>query len=142
MINKHEAMFEFIKQYVPFYLTFNTVLEDIGQTALQSVYSDESVMTYIDGSSDKEYIFAIIQIKQYDTGITDPPINVAEIFDIEVFMDWLNEQNKIGNFPDFGEKCTIYSIENLQNMPNLAGISEQGEAKYMFQCKVNYRQEL
>lgn len=38
------------------------------------------------------------------------------------FMDWIEEQNREKNYPDFGEQCQIKKIENLQNMPNLATV--------------------
>ncbi len=32
------------------------------------------------------------------------------------FMEWIEEQNVIKNYPDF-EGCQVKKIENLQNMP-------------------------
>lgn len=137
MINKHHAMFEYIKQYMPDYLTFNTVVEHSGQTGIENVFSDNMIKRYFGGAM-REYTFAIIQVRQYDTGVSEPSINAEEIFDVEEFMRWIDQQQIRKNYPDFGERCRILKIENLQNMPNMAGTDEQGLAKYMFQCKVTY----
>ena len=54
------------------------------------------------------------------------------------FMEWIDQQRKARNFPDF-EGCKVLSIENLQNMPNLAGVNAAGNvAKYICQCRVRY----
>ena len=54
-------------------------------------------------------------------------------------MDWIDTQNKKKEFPDFGENCTIEKIENIQNMPNLAGVSEKESlARYMIQARILY----
>ena len=55
------------------------------------------------------------------------------------FMDWLEVQNKNNNYPDFGSNCQIKFMENLQNMPNLAGVlPEANLARYMLQCRIVY----
>ena len=57
-------------------------------------------------------------------------------------MDWLDEQNRQKIFPDFGEDCEVEKIENLQNMPNLAGINaEESLARYMLQGRILYREK-
>lgn len=138
MVNKHEAMVKYLKGYVPYYLTFNSIIEEQGQISIQPVYADDVVKEYTNGEKIKEYTFAVVQIRQYDTGISEPSINAAELFDVGQFMEWIDEQNKNKNFPNFGEQCNIQRIYNLQNMPNLAGANDQNEAKYMFQCRVVY----
>ena len=55
------------------------------------------------------------------------------------FIDWIDERDKKKNYPDFGDKCQIKKIENLQNMPNLASVDwENMIAQYMLQCRVIY----
>ncbi|MEG1870232.1 MAG: hypothetical protein RR205_05220, partial [Oscillospiraceae bacterium] len=84
-------MFEYLKQYVPLYLTFNAVNSCCGQISVECVHSEATVKKYFGGAL-KEYIFAVVQIRQFDTGITDPPINTDEIFTVQAFMDWIDEQ--------------------------------------------------
>lgn len=73
-----------------------------------------------------------------DEGTTQK--NAEQAQTVQSFMDWIDEQNRARKFPFF-EGCDVLSIENLQNMPNLAGVNEAGTvAKYMFQVRVRYYQ--
>ena len=66
-------------------------------------------------------------------------LNLQAMNFAQEFMDWIEKQNKDKNFPDFGEKCQVKKIENLQNMPNLAAVDwENMKAQYMIQCRVLY----
>ena len=57
----------------------------------------------------------------------------------QAFMDWVDDQNKKKNYPEFPDNCQIKEMETLQNMPNLAGINaEEGLARYMVQCRLIY----
>ena len=59
----------------------------------------------------------------------------------QAFMDWVEAQEKEGNYPDFGEGCEMERIEVLQNMPNLASVNaEEGVARYMIQGRITYRE--
>ena len=50
-------------------------------------------------------------------------------------------QNDKYVFPDFGEACEIQKMENLQNMPNLSGINQNGTmARYMIQARIVYKE--
>ena len=138
-INKHEKMWEYLMQYPEMYqyLKFNTVDSVPGETSVSTSYSESWEKKYYRGHGIKRYDFAVILIRQFDTGTSN--VNIYEIFDVQKFMEWIEEQNRIRNFPDFGIDTEILSIENLQNMPNLAGIdNDAAAAKYMFQCRVRY----
>lgn len=135
-MNKHQAMFDFIMQYNAFPLTFNFTGESTGDTSLNTVYSDTEIKRYF-GGSQKEYIFAIKQMKEYSTGVMIPPVNAEVLESVQGFMDWIDQQDRLKNYPDFGANCKIQKIENLQNMPNVAG-TDEATAQYMFQCRVLY----
>lgn len=141
MKDKNQALWEFISKYpnIPSYLTFNSIIELINSTGLIPVSSEDAIETYTDGSSRREYVFAIAQMYVYDTGTSQT--NIISMGDMQAFMDWIIAQNEAGNYPDFGEDCFVESIEPLQNMPNLAGTSENMVAKYMFQFRIVYYQE-
>lgn len=140
-MKKHEAVYEFIKEYPPLggLLYFNSIEEFYDATGLMPVYGDNVVTEYTGGNAEKEYMFAIVQMKAFDTGTSN--INIQAIQDMESFNDWIEEQNKKHNFPKFPDNCTINQIKPLQNMPNLAGTNEQGLAKYMLQFKIDYYEE-
>ena len=78
------------------------------------MYSDYAVQEYTCGNSDREFIFAIKQMKVYDASGTSG-INRQSIADVQAFMDWIDEQNANKNFPEFPENCTVYKIETCLN---------------------------
>lgn len=138
MDNKNTAMLEYLRQYpgLQSFLFFNSMVDQIGNTAVQTVYGEAWEKKYVRGHGIKQWDFAVVKIAQADTGTSD--INADETQAVQDFMDWIDEQNKAGNFPDFSPG-KVLSIQNLQNMPNFAGIdNNEGTAKYMFQCRVRY----
>lgn len=138
MDNKNTAMLEYLRQYLGLqsFLFFNSMVDQIGNTSVQTVSGETWEKKYVRGHGIKQWDFAVVKIAQADTGTSD--INADETQAVQDFMDWIDEQNKVGNFPDFSPS-KVLSIQNLQNMPNFAGIdNNEGTAKYMFQCRVRY----
>lgn len=118
-------------------LGFNYSPESRDSISLITNYSDKIVKKYITGKVQKQYGFTIIIVKSYSSD--DDDLNLEAMNFAQEFMDWLDGQNEKKDFPDFGEKCTVEKIENLQNMPNLAGINEkEGLARYMIQARIVY----
>ena len=74
-----------------------------------------------------------------DTGTSDLNITNMEVMD--EFTRWLEIQKEELNFPDFGDNCSEYEIIPLQNMANLAFISDDGLAKYMLGVRIDYKEE-
>jgi hypothetical protein len=62
-----------------------------------------------------------------------------EIFD--KFIEWLEQQQEQKNFPDFGDKCSEYDIIILQNMANIATVTDDNLAKYMLGARIDYKEE-
>lgn len=141
-MTKYEGLVEFLKKYPPLneILYFNKTQEIADTSSVNTVYSDYAVQEYTCGNSDREFIFAIKQMKQYDSAGTSG-INRQTMEEVQAFMDWIDEQNAKRNFPEFPDNCFVYKIENLQNMPEIAGTNDQGLAEYMFQCRVCYTEE-
>lgn len=138
MDNKNTAMLEYLRQYpgLQSFLFFNSMVGQIGNTAVQTVSGETWEKKYVRGHGIKQWDFAVVKIAQADTGTSD--INADETQAVQDFMDWIDEQNKTKNFPNFSP-ARVLSIQNLQNMPNFAGIdNNEGAAKYMFQCRVRY----
>lgn len=138
MNNKNQAMLEFLSQYpaVQSFLFFNSASETLGNTSIQTVYSETWEKRYTRGHGMKQYDFAIVQMVPQDGGTNHN--NAEQMQSVQDFMNWIEEQNKARNLPEF-TGCQVLSIENLQNMPNLADVNKAGNiAKYMFQCRVRY----
>lgn len=141
MDNKHKAVLDYLAKYpdLSSFLYFNTVAEEEGHTSLNTIVSDTWAKKYFRGGI-KNYDFAMILMRPYSSTDTSSD-NIKEMFDIQKFMNWIDEQNKIKNFPIF-EDGKVLSIQNLQNEPNLAGVNEAGDlAKYMFQIRIEYYKE-
>lgn len=139
-MTKHDAVYQFFKERLEELaeqtLGFNYSSEMEGSIALTTDYSDRVVKSYFKGA-EKEYGFTITVIKPYSVDLDS--LNLECMNFVQSFMDWLQEQNKKRNFPDFGPSCQIRKIENLQNMPNLSGINpEEGLARYQLQCRIVY----
>lgn len=136
--SKHQAMLDYLAQYpgLDAFLRFNSVTDSAGNVSVQTVSSNTWEKRQIRGHGIKCYDFAIESMAPQDSGTSH--INVDQMQMAQDFMDWIDEQNRIRNFPDFAGR-KVLSIENLQNMPNLAGVNAAGNvAKYMFQCRVRY----
>lgn len=98
--------------------------------------SEEWAKKFNDGTGEKELTFTLITYKDITT---EPNSNDNAVmqFDVEKIMEWIKEQNNIGNYPEFATDEIIFDIEVLENMPNVAGIDEK-TAKFMFAVKINY----
>lgn len=138
MEDKNKAMLEYLQKYpgLRSFLYFNVLTERPGETAVQTVYGETWEKKYVRGHGIKQWDFAVVKITSADTGTSF--VNVNETQSMQDFMNWIDAQNKTKNFPDFSPG-KVLSIQNLQNMPNFAGINnDEGTAKYMFQCRVRY----
>lgn len=138
MDSKHEAMLDYLEKYpgLDAFLRFNSVTDELGNISVQTVYSNEWEKRYIGGHGIKRYDFAIVSMAPQDPGTSHA--NADRMQEAQNFMEWIDEQRKARNFPDF-KGCRVLSIENLQNMPNLAGVNAAGNvAKYIIQCRVRY----
>lgn len=137
-MDKHKAMLEYLKQYpgLDAFLRFNSIPDAAGNISIQTVNSSSWERRYVGGHGIRRYDFAIVSTAPQDFGTSY--VNVDQMQAAQGFMVWIDEQRKARNFPDF-EGCQVLSIENLQNMPDLAGVNAAGNtAKYMFQCRVRY----
>lgn len=138
MDNKHQAMLDYLAKYpgLDAFLRFNSVTDKLGNVSVQTVSSSEWEKRYIGGHGIKRYDFAVVSMAPQDPGASS--VNAEQMQEAQKFMEWIDQQRRARNFPDF-EGCKVLSIENLQNMPNLAGVNSAGNvAKYMFQCRVRY----
>lgn len=101
---------------------------------------------YIDGSVLKQYTFTIMDYKSvaYNAivklqGYTDE--NISDMMDVQSIIDWIAEQNNAYSFPDFGDECTVESIEALTDNPSLNGVDTSAQpalAKYSITIRVQY----
>ena len=139
MYNKHQIMREWVEQFLDNnYLYFESADALPGIRMIVPTYGDYITRKDILGYKDKSYTFVFIGYEQLDSGTSD--VNITNMQIMDDFISWLEEQQEEQNFPDFGETCDEYEIEPLQNMSNLASVTEDGLAKYMLGVKINYRE--
>lgn len=142
-MTKHDAMKTYFEpkiiELVNDVLHFNFSDEATDNIAFLTNYSDKVIKNYV-RAAQKEYGFTILITKEYSTSTDD--LNLEAMNFAQRFMDWIEEQNRLENYPDFGSDCEVLKMENLQNMPNLAGVNqEEGLARYMLQCRVIYMEK-
>lgn len=140
-MTKHDAIKDFFEPKVlelaGDLLGFNFSPDSPDAISLLTNYSDKIRKKYIRIGAEKEYGFTIIITKDYS--ISHDDLNLEAMNFAQAFMEWLDNQNREKKFPDFGPQCQVKKMENLQNMPNLAGVNpDTNTARYMMQCRVIY----
>ena len=138
MINRYQAITNWLTEYVPYYswIYFNVSSSTPDELSVSSVQNERVLEEYIDGTRTVEFPFAITLAKEYDTGTSD--INLDAIQEFENISAWIEEQNEIENYPDFGDNITIEKIEVLETVPSVSVDNETGVAKYMAQYLITY----
>lgn len=133
-VDKNQAVIDYIIECPtirnsPLYFNFINAEDDTNQfvTQTQERYASRR---YIDGSVMKIYSFTIILYKSTaDIAVVKmsgyPNENVSDMSDIQALIDWIKEQNKLHNYPDFGEECLIDEISTTTENPSFDGIDDQ-----------------
>lgn len=140
--DKHQAVLDWAKGYEGFdqYLKLNAGEFEAGENSIMTTTNDESVGQFIDGTKQKVYTFTIVMFKDWSSGFDETNQDALEWG--SAWLDWVSEQYKAGNVPDFGS-ATITDIKALQNMPQLAQVDQDSQtAKYMFSARINYMERV
>lgn len=134
---KAKAITDYIKKYSQSHnwLYFNVVLKAPGRASVITD-SDNTIQEYLDGSKDKEYQFMVEMAKNYDTGTSDA--NMEALEEIKEFIDWINENEAKGIYPEFPDNCMIESIEVLGEMPEVVVDPTKNIARYRISLKIKY----
>jgi len=133
-VNKHQAVVDYIITCPtilnsPLYFNFINAKNDTNQFFTNSTDSYTN-RNYVDGSVEKIYTFTILTFKSAaDTAVVKMSgyenENLSDMSDVQNLIEWITEQNKLRNFPDFGEDCIIDSIETTTEEPKFEGINDQ-----------------
>ena len=149
-VDKNQAVIDFLMGCPliadnPVYFNFTQARDN--SKSIVTVASDKAInKSYIDGSVKKRYTFTIIDFKSViDQALPTIPgyvsENVADLFDVQTIMDWIEEQNDHKNYPDFGNTCLVEEMHTTTDVPNLNGIDSQQKpnlAKYSISILVDY----
>lgn len=149
-VDKNQAVIDYLLQcpdIADSELYFNFINAQDGNKQIVTLENDVYThKPFIDGSVQKQYTFTILDFKS----ITDASIvmlagyeneNVADLSDAQALIDWINDQNDLHNFPDFGDDCEVQSIETTTDNPNLEGINTEVSpvlAMYSISIKIEY----
>lgn len=138
MVNKYEKLAEWLKEYSPTYswIYFNVTLSEVNNLTVNSVQNERELTQFINGDREVEFLFALDLVKEYDTGTSS--INLEANEEFEKIADWIEEQNKVKNFPDFGSNIIIEKVEVLETVPSVTIDTQAGMAKYQGQFKITY----
>ena len=147
-MNKNEAVIEYLMrcptiQENPLFFNFADVESGNNHFITES---DKIKKSYIDGSVLKQYTFtiacyyavshnAIIGIDNFNDE------NIENMAIVQSILDWIDEQEDVHNYPDFGEGFTVDAISTLTTDPDLDGIDTSVNppiARYSVGVKINY----
>lgn len=105
---------------------------------ISEVPCEPIIKTYIDNSTDRQYLFNFSSVQHYNI---DADINLSNNAFYADFMKWLETQAKLGNVPILEEGQESEKLEAL-SQPYLMSTAEDGQsARYNIQCKLTYYQE-
>ena len=138
IINKEERLIEWAMQnpYLTDIPRLNWLAEHNGSCCVTTVSGDVSVRKYMDGSSVKHYDFMFLAMLPISD--TTDGVNIANMFELRCWQNWIDEMEKKGNYPDFGGNCGDYELQNLASSPHLAQVYTNGMAKYQFPARLVY----
>lgn len=134
MIDKNQAVINYLITCEDIFnspLYFNLIDAKDNTIQMLTTAEDKALSKpFIDGSVQKRYTFNLITFKS----ISDMEIikssdysneNVDELQDVQKLLDWVVAQDDLGNYPDFGEACTIDSIDTTTDVPRFDGINTE-----------------
>lgn len=138
-MSKHEAMFNYMKQYSGvdklFSFNFSEVRKNasafklIGEeTRSKDIFDNETIV----------YIFAIAEYRNYSTEPFTSE-NLEHIEAVDDFIEWVREQDRNENYPDFGTGTLVSEIQAMRTGSGIVDIDPNGRvAQYSFTVKVTY----
>lgn len=141
MVNKHKALYDWLAAcpLLAEPLRFDFLTEHHGSVSLSPTANDIFVKQYMRGCGVREYRFELQAMLAVSSSTDDT--NAANMQLLDTWVNWLEEQQKTLNFPDFGPNCSEYRILPLENMPTQAMRYESGFAKYIIPATVQYYEE-
>ncbi len=104
--------------------------------SIDTVPCEPVVRGYVDGSSVRQIEFIFGSREAYGQDILQ---NIMNSGFYEDFSDWIERQNNLRNYPDFGEYRSVQSIEVLTN--GYAFEVSTDTSRYQIQLRIKYYQD-
>lgn len=139
-MNIYAKIENWLKLYKPLnnWIYFNATPDIDGTVAMNSVAGDRVIKRFVDGSKQKEVLFAIDMISLYDnTGTSD--INMKNLDEVDNFIEWLELQDKEKNYPTFNDYTIVNKLEVLNSTPTILVNTQDMLSKYQFQVRISYK---
>ncbi len=133
-IDKNKAVVDYLLQCTDIYdspLYFNLVNAQDNSIHILTTAEDKALsQPYVDGSISKRYTFNLIIFKSIsDMELVKadgyPNENIEELNAVQKLIDWIQEQQDLHNYPDFGEDCFIDNIDTETDEPRFNGIDTE-----------------
>lgn len=137
-MSKFEAMQDYLSEVVVEifgrYLYINSLNTD--SVMFTSESQDRANQVFLDGQKDISFTFALVASLPLSEYKDDTNADAMEMF--EQFKAWIEEQELIGNYPQF-EGCNVYEIVPAQNFADFVGVNDDTKyAEYRFAVTVNF----
>lgn len=150
MINKHTAMIDYLCTCPtirdnPLFFNFGEAKENNTQFITAS-NAEKFGTEYIDGTRTKYYVFTLLTFKtiSYNAIVKTPEYkdeNLLELTEFQEVIDWINDQEDLHNYPDFGTDCVVESIVCGSANPQIEEVRSDVEpaiAIYSITIQVEY----
>lgn len=104
--------------------------------SIDPVPSDSLVKKYMDGGAVKQYLFVFGSREYYGD---DTLQNMENSGFYQIFSDWVEEQNKIGNLPELSKGKQALKIETVTS--GYLFHADESSAKYQIQMRLTYYED-
>ena len=106
--------------------------------SIEEVPVKSVLQTYLDGSSERQYVFVFASRFYYSDETRN---NIENSGFYEDFSDWLDEQTKLGKFPVMRDGLTPSKIEAMSSGYLFDVAGDLSNARYQIQCRLIYDKE-
>jgi hypothetical protein len=138
-MSRHEVMFEYMKTYPNISNLFSfDFAEAKNNSSAFRVIDEETTRRDIVGNEETIYTFSIAEYKNYTTEPYSTE-NIENLEEIDDFIEWVREQNRLKILPDFGDGFLVDEIRAMRSGSGIAYVDPSGRiAQYQFTVKVKY----
>lgn len=112
--------------------------DKIGNMVIEAIPCDPIIAEYLDGSTERQFLFVIGGREFYSPDICQN-IENSQIY--ENLQMWLESQSRNGKLPELSESRQAHSLEITSSAYVLESDELNSNARYQIQCKLTYYQE-
>jgi hypothetical protein len=149
MIDPYRAMIDWLTQCESLRKYLHYVFSSVSEGASVFIPKPDKLYEKRDilGTELRQCTMAIARFGQYvDSGISpisiDEQKNVADMSAAQSIADWINRQERIRNYPNFGDNARCVKVETLMGQPAVTAIDTQTKtARYVLTVRAHYEVE-